>query len=61
MVPGGTDKSEGGDYENRLRHVEFEGLLNYNPQKLKSFTQLFLRYGNPDMLILGTLKIKFQF
>ena len=28
MVPGGTDKSEGGDYENRLRHVEFEGLVN---------------------------------
>ena len=28
MVPGGTDKSEGGDYENRLWHVEFEGLVN---------------------------------
>ena len=28
MVPGGTDKSEGGDYENRLWHVKFEGLVN---------------------------------
>ena len=28
MVPGGTEKSKGGDYENRLRHVEFEGLVN---------------------------------
>ena len=28
MVPGGTDKSDGGDYENHLRHVEFEGLEN---------------------------------
>ena len=29
-------------------------------QKLKSFPQPIGRYGNPDMLFLGTLKIKFQ-
>ena len=29
-------------------------------QKLKSFPQPIGRYSNPDMLFLGTLKIKFQ-
>ena len=60
IVPGGTDKSDGGDYENRLRYVKFGGLAILKQWNLKSFTQLFLRYGNPDILILGTLKIKFQ-
>ena len=60
IVPGGTDKSKGGDYENRLRPDRFGGLVNLKQWHLKSFTQPFLRYGNPDMLILGTLKIKYQ-
>ena len=28
IVPGGTDKSKGGDYENHLWHVKFGGLAN---------------------------------
>ena len=31
IVPGGTDKSNGGDYENRLRYVKFGGLAILKP------------------------------
>ena len=31
IVPGGTDKSNGGDYENRLQHVKFGGLAILKP------------------------------
>ena len=31
IVPGGTDKSNGGDYENRLWYVKFGGLAILKP------------------------------
>ena len=31
IVPGGTDKSNGGDYENRLQYVKFGGLAILKP------------------------------
>ena len=31
IAPGGTDKSNGGDYENRLRYVKFGGLAILKP------------------------------
>ena len=38
------------------------GFWRYEKHEFQNtFHQPFWRYGNPDMLILGTLKIKFQF
>ena len=38
------------------------GFWRYEKYEFQNtFHQPFWRYGNPDMLILGTLKIKFQF
>ena len=60
MGRGGTDRSKVGNSKKRYYPINFWILVVKSMNFLKSLPQPFLRYGNPDRLFLGTLKIKFH-